>query len=163
MRFRYPARFLAIGGFAGAVLGLAISLAQAGFTWTFQDLDGSAGAYYAGCEECDFIDISLYCSKDEDNIMINLFVDVKKGGDMEPASVTFQIDSSDTFKREGLLEYNEMEDILQPVVEVPKNDPLLDALVAGSKLDIAVRGEKNTYSLEGADQAIGGMLDLCTP
>ena len=148
---------LAVASFAP----ISTAAAQGEYSWSFIDLDGRAAANFAACTQCDDIELALFCSPGNDQITILPFIDVKQGEDMDFAKFELNIDQNRNFAIEGFLELNLMEDILQPVIEIKRDNPLLGALVAGSELTISVRGQDGTYSLKGAGQAIGAMLDIC--
>ncbi|MBZ0123242.1 MAG: hypothetical protein K8F31_05090 [Roseovarius sp.] len=177
-----PARFFKTSGAAIAAIAVAASLIAASpassaetspatgpapgaeegdYFWSFTGADVEAAAYLAGCKQCDDIRLSLSCIAGDDQIILTPYMDIEQGEDMDTANVELNIDAASSFNHESFLKLNLMEDILQPIVEIKKADPLLGALVSGSELVISVRGQQDTYTLMGAGQAIGGMLDLC--
>jgi len=131
------------------------------YTWSHVDLDGGAAANYAACENCDDLSLALYCAKGQDRLLIDVYMDVIKGEDLDAADIAFRIDEREDIVREGYLELNLMDDILQPVIETAVDDPLLAAMTGGEKLTISVRDQDKDFMLEGADEAIRGMLALC--
>lgn len=143
------------------IAATALARAETDYFWTFSGEDGQASAFLAGCEQCDDIRLTMTCTIEPDQITLTPFMDIKEGEDMDTADVELVIDKTTTITQESFMELNLMEDILQPIVEVKKGGALIGALVSGSELTINVRGQSDTYSLLGAGQAIGAMLDIC--
>lgn len=143
------------------IAATALARAETDYFWTVSGEDGEASAFLAGCEQCDDIRLTLTCTTKPEQITLTPFMDIKQGEDMDTADVEMVIDEDASFTQESFMELNLMEDILQPIVEIKKGAPLIGALVSGSELTINVRGQSDTYSLLGAGQAIGTMLDFC--
>mgnify|MGYP006921601083 CR=1 FL=1 len=163
---RIKSRFLnSLPPLAGAIFLNAASFAGASehetFFWSHVDLDGGAAANYAACEECDDLALAIYCADNDSRLLIDVFMDIKQGEDLDTADAAFRIDDKEAVIRESYLELNLMDDILQPVIETAIDDPIVAAMSVGKALTVTVRGQSMDISLEGARDAIQGMFEAC--
>lgn len=103
--------------------------------------------------------ISLSCKPGSNDITI--FIDIEPGGDDEANSITvdFIVDER-TFSVSGRREFNELEGS-HPILIVKRRHKLIDALRAGSRLEIRTEGAHSAYHLQGSSAAIRAMLRAC--